>query len=235
MSLISKASGNDTPRELIPAGMHLAVCVAVADFGTQQTKYKGKPKEVEQVNISWELPEIIAEYEHNNETIRAPRVKGEIYTNSLGSKAKLRKMLEGWRGRPFTEQELEGFDLKKLLGVPALLNITHNAANNGNTYDNISTVTPLMKGQQAPPPTYTYMYDISQGESFPEKMPEWMQECIQKSKELGGFTEVPQTGRAAQQQQQVLTAPGQSAEDYVNQVPPPPAPLPEESVDDIPF
>ena len=37
-----------------------------------------------------------------------------VYTLCLHERAALRKDLESWRGRKFTEQELDGFDLEKL-------------------------------------------------------------------------------------------------------------------------
>jgi hypothetical protein len=51
---------------------------------------------------------------------------GKWYTASIGEKANLRKDLVNWRGREFTDDELKGFDVKKLLGVPCMLSLTPN-------------------------------------------------------------------------------------------------------------
>ncbi len=57
--------------------------------------------------------------------MEGPAVIGSRFTSSLSPKALLRQHLESWRGRPFTEQELMGFDLINLLGVPALISVMH--------------------------------------------------------------------------------------------------------------
>ncbi|MHA1379626.1 MAG: hypothetical protein ACTSRG_14730 [Candidatus Helarchaeota archaeon] len=44
---------------------------------------------------------------------------------SLHAKATMRKFLESWRGKKFTKEELEGFDLQKILGKPCQLQIIH--------------------------------------------------------------------------------------------------------------
>lgn len=54
-----------------------------------------------------------------------PYVVSGFYTNSLNEKSRLRPMLESWRGRPFTEEELDGFDLQNVLGKPCLLSVIH--------------------------------------------------------------------------------------------------------------
>ncbi len=68
------------------------------------------------------------------------------YTLSLHENASLRKDLENWRGKKFTEEELQGFDLEKLLGVNALITVVHSQGADGKTYSNIAAVSKLMKG-----------------------------------------------------------------------------------------
>jgi hypothetical protein len=47
----------------------------------------------------------------------------KFYTLSLSDKANLRKDLESWRGKQFTDAELEGFELKNLVGANCYLNL----------------------------------------------------------------------------------------------------------------
>ena len=42
------------------------------------------------------------------------RTISATYTLSLGERSNLRKMLESWRSRAFTPEELQGFDLEKV-------------------------------------------------------------------------------------------------------------------------
>ena len=60
----------------------------------------------------------------------------------MSEKANLRKDLEGWRGKSFTESELEGFDLEKLIGSNCMLNIVYNKKGKAK----ISGISKLMAG-----------------------------------------------------------------------------------------
>jgi hypothetical protein len=62
--------------------------------------------------------------------------------------------LESWRGRSFTDEELEnGFDLERLIGANCFLNITTN--DKGRSV--ISAVNPLPKGIEKMRPTVLEM------------------------------------------------------------------------------
>ena len=69
----------------------------------------------------------------------------------MHEKAALRKDLESWRGKPFTAQELEGFDLEALLSVGCFINVMHQTRE-GQTYANVAAVMRLPKGMTAPSP-----------------------------------------------------------------------------------
>lgn len=114
-----------------PEGLHQAVCVDVVDLGLQKGPYGEKFK----VEIRWQADIL------NERTGRRFELR-KWYTNSLHEKANLRKDLECWRGRKFTEQELEGFDLEKLLGVNCQLQVIHNITDDGKTYDNVQAIVP---------------------------------------------------------------------------------------------
>jgi hypothetical protein len=73
------------------------------------------------------------------------------YTCSLHEKATLRRDLESWRGRGFTDQELQSFDLEILLSASCLLNIIHEARN-GSIFANVAGVMRLPKGMMPPVP-----------------------------------------------------------------------------------
>lgn len=68
------------------------------------------------------------------------------YTLSLHEKSKLRPMLEAWRGRKFTNEELEGFDLERLLGANCQVQVCHNISSDGQVYANVQAVVPAAKG-----------------------------------------------------------------------------------------
>jgi hypothetical protein len=94
--------------------------------------------------VTWELPtELIEEGDFAGQ----PYAVSKFYTASLGEKANLRKDLEAWRGRAFTEQELMGFDVKAILGKSCMLSIIHNDKDRAK----ISGVMSVMKGMTVPP------------------------------------------------------------------------------------
>ena len=72
---------------------------------------------------------------------------GRMFTASLGEKANLRKFLESWRGVPFTEEQLRGFNMVKLIGAPALIQVKHRVKGE-KTYGDIDSIMQLPKGMQ---------------------------------------------------------------------------------------
>lgn len=117
-----------------PEGLHQAVCVDVLDLGIVNGPYGEKHK----VELRWQVDQ---ENQHTGRRF----VLRKWYTLSLHEKATLRKDLECWRGRKFTEQELDGFDLEKLLGVNCQLQVIHNIVDEGKTYDNVQAIVPHNK------------------------------------------------------------------------------------------
>ena len=118
-----------------PEGLHAAVCVDVVDLGIVQGAYGAKHK----VRVVWQLDLVDEDHGRRFDVAR-------VYTLSLHERAALRKDLESWRGRKFTEVELDGFDLEKLLGVNAQVNVTQDLSDDGAVYANVSTVVPPVKG-----------------------------------------------------------------------------------------
>lgn len=129
----------------IEAGNYAATCIRVIDLGTQTTNYQGEEKSARKVRIFWEIPEVMTEWEGQ----QRPATISSTYTASLHEKANMRKVLESWRGRSFTPDELKGFDTKNVLGAACLLNIVH-TEKDGKTYANVAGVTPLIKGMPKP-------------------------------------------------------------------------------------
>ena len=133
MSLVAKKGANFDP---VPEGSHHAVCFGVIDLGVQvNTKFNNSSPKVQ---ILWELVNEVSEYE--GEETR--RYVSKDYTLSLSDKAKLREHLESWRGKSFTEAELQGFDLTSILGKNCLIQVLHSDSG----YANVASVMSLPKG-----------------------------------------------------------------------------------------
>lgn len=148
MGLIAKSGGGGsfTPA---PEGTHIARCVSIIDIGMQAGEYQGKANKRDQCIIGWELPE---EMQEASEKIPArPFTASNFYTKSLNEKANLRRDLESWRGRAFTDDELGGFDLGTILDVPCQLTIIHYKKADGNDGSKITGIMPLHKSMKCPP------------------------------------------------------------------------------------
>jgi hypothetical protein len=107
---------------------------------------------------------------------------------SIGKKATLRGILESWRGRPFTNDELGGFDLKNIIGANCLLNIVHKPgkADPSRIYARIQGVMPLTKGMAPVRPSMdTVVFDIPENGPIvvPSAVPEWIKSKIDASDE----------------------------------------------------
>lgn len=141
MSLTASDSGGNF--KSVEAGTYVARCIRLIDLGTQHSEYEGKEQIKKQILIMWELPsELIEGGEYDGK----PYTISHFYTNSLNEKARLRKDLESWRGKPFTEAELKGFSLLNILGHPCMISTTVNESGKAK----LAGVSKVMKGLTCP-------------------------------------------------------------------------------------
>lgn len=131
--------------ELPPAESHIGTCYRIIDLGTQQIDWQGKVKRQHKIMISWELDALMEEGENAGK----PFSMHKRYTFTFDPKGSLRPDLEAWRGKSFSEEEMENFKLKNLFGVPCLMGIVHEKKD-GAVYANISSIMKLPKSMKAP-------------------------------------------------------------------------------------
>ena len=136
----------------VEPGTYMARCISMIEIGHVTTEFNGEKKKVHKVMLTWELPEELAVF--NEDKGPEPYVVSKTYTLSMHEKSTLRKDLESWRGKGFTELEAAKFDITKLLGVPCLLTVTHQPGKTDptKTYVVVASISRLMKGQECPPP-----------------------------------------------------------------------------------
>jgi hypothetical protein len=166
--------------ELPPSGSLPARCCHVIDLGTQPVEFQGERKHVRKIAIAWQLEE--------RRSDGTPFTLSRRFTASLHEKAALRAFLEAWRGRPFTPEELAGFNLRRLIGAPCLLNIVH-AERSGNTFAEIRAIAPLPKGMTPPPDVADpIIFDIDDPDTWPafDRLSKRQQEAIEASPEWKG-------------------------------------------------
>lgn len=130
--------------ERCPPGMHLARCYRIIDLGTQKSEYMGQTKYLHKVMLGWEI--------HGTDDAGQPLLMKDQrpfaifknYTLSWSEKANLRLDLQSWRGRPFSQEEMQKFDLKNVLGAFCMLNIIERPGKtDGKMYTNVDGVTPV--------------------------------------------------------------------------------------------
>ena len=135
-----------------PEGTFPAVCVDIVDLGMVENKFDPEAADRLMCRVVWQIDE--------QDDSGKPYMVRADYTASLHEKAKLRKVLESWRGRAFTPQELFGFDLETVVGSGCLLNVVHATGSRGGTFANVGAVMKLAKGMTAPAPKgYTRVKD----------------------------------------------------------------------------
>jgi len=184
-------SGNSAPRrELLEPDNYVARCYSMIILGTTYNEMFNTSST--KVLIQWELPDCLIEVERDGMKKMLPRAQSATYTLSLNEKATLRKVLESWRGKAFTVEELEGFDISKVVGAPCLLNVIQAENKKGELFNKISTVSKLPRGLACPPQVNpTTLFDITdpaQDLADMEKLPEWIRETIKKSDEYRART-----------------------------------------------
>lgn len=173
MKLGSRAKPAIPPVE---PGTYFAVCIGAVDLGEQETTYNNKTRYANQLQIIFELPSELIEIDGEEQ----PRQLSRRFSVSLSTKSNLRKFIETWYGKKFTDDAIREFDTRELLGKPAMLSVV--LSEDGN-YANIASAAALPKGMEAPKAKSELIdFDVEKwdDEAF-QKLPEWLQELIKKS------------------------------------------------------
>ena len=236
LTIFENTTTDYTPPE---AGTFAARCASLIDLGTQTSVWEGEEKRAHKVLISFEVLDT-----DNRRSDGSPHLVSKRFTASLHPKAGLRKFLESWRGRPFTAEELAGFDLKTVVGLTCLVGIVHEAKGD-KVYANLSSVMKLPKGMPAPAGEIVPV-------SFDMAAPDWqvfaglssrLQAQIAESPEFISLPNKPRTVAlgAAPAATAAATRPATAQPAPAQAMPEPPAyvtePVPDfaDMADDIPF
>lgn len=173
-------------------GTYAAVCSGVIDIGTQLNEVYGKKRD--EVLIIWTLPDELIEVEGE----MFPRQVNNTYSATISGASKLRALLEGWRGKRFTEEELKGFDLRNILGTCCLVTVKRCVSKAGKEYTSVESASRLPKGVQlAKVNVEPILYCIEDDWAFEElqRLPEWIQNRVKASEQYKAFVnggEVPE-------------------------------------------
>lgn len=177
MSTFASDTGGGRDFDPVPEGSHMAVCDMFVDLGLQDSRFGAKHK----IYLRWQIPALRIEFEKDGEKINAPMSIGATYTLSLAEKSNLRPMLQSWRGKAFTADELKKFDVSSVLGAPCMITVTHNPKEGGGVYANVGAVVKIPSGIPAPSlEGEPIIYDADNLGSW-ESLRPWMQEKIRNA------------------------------------------------------
>lgn len=165
--------------EPLSAGLHYARCFALVDLGLQNEEYQGKSKQTHKIAFGFEFPDEKVTFEREGKEITAPKILWTMpYTYSLGTKARLRKLIESWTGKTITPDQETTADLTKLIGRPAQISIIHKSAADGKVYANINndialpaTAEQQSRAQKERPFHETFVYSTEEPQVHYERLP----------------------------------------------------------------
>lgn len=167
--------------EIAPEGVFLARCYKMIDVGTQTETGQFGTKQNRKIYLYWELLQ-----DDDGEEIRMedgqPYSIFNSYKLSMHEKANLRKHLDAWRGKKFTNEEAGEFDLTKLLGQFCKLQITHTEGKNERVYANIAAIMSTKKKVDGVNEISSFSIDNPDMEVFND-LPEWLQNKIEEAPE----------------------------------------------------
>ena len=188
MSFIVENTPSEKKYKLVPAGNHLGRCYRILDLGTQKSGGVGEVKIQRKIEIAWELHGIDDDGNPLTTDDGRPLSVDKMFTHSWWENANLRKMLQSWRGKPWTDKEVNKFDLENILGQWAMVTVVHRVSSNGKTYpnvDNLAPVPPMIK-QGGLPEGHNDLkiFKLSEPDwQFYETLPKWKKDKIALSPE----------------------------------------------------
>jgi hypothetical protein len=142
--LIAKDSGG-TSIPPHPADQYAMTCIDIVDLGMIETEWQGQKRLKHRVFFRF----FGGEFFEGSDGKPRPHWVDAYFTLTLSEKGSLRPFLEAWRGQAFTEEELQGWNILRVLHAPALVQIVHNKSNE-RTYANIASIMRIPKGMDAP-------------------------------------------------------------------------------------
>lgn len=160
----------------VEPGVYMAVCIGCVDLGEQYNEtFKNHSNKCLYI---WELIGETIEVDGEQK----PRQLSKEFTISSSSKSNLRKFLESWNGKSYSDDEFAELDLFDQIGKSCQLNVV---LNDTKEYANVDNLMPLPRGMAAfTTSTPEIRWDLGAWDDEVFKtLPEWIQDKIKKSTE----------------------------------------------------
>ena len=177
------AENNGANYSPMAQGNYVARCYQMIEIGTVEEEYQGEKKTAKKVRLGFEFPTEQKVFKEENGS--APFSLSKEFTLSMHEKSSLRKFLEAWRGKSFSDQEAKSFDVTVLIGKACMINVVHKESEKG-TRANISSVGAMPKGLECPAqinPTFLLSYDDWSDEKF-QSLPDFIKDKMKSSKQF---------------------------------------------------
>lgn len=160
----------------VEPGVYMAICIGCVDLGEQYNEtFKNHS------NKCLYIFELIGETIEVDGEMK-PRQLSKEFAISSSSKSNLRKFIESWNGKSYTDDDFLELDLFDQIGKSCQINVVLNETKE---YANIDNLMPLPRGVPAfTTETAPVRWDMSawDDEVF-KNLPEWIQDKIKKSTE----------------------------------------------------
>jgi hypothetical protein len=137
--IAKESAGSSIPPH--PQGQYAARCIDLIDYGMVQMTWQGRTKEKHRICLRFWC----GEFGKDGEGKEIPLWVDAWFTLTLDERGSLRPFLQAWRGQAFTGPELAGFNVAVLVGVDAMVQVSHNVKGD-RTYANIDSIMRLPKG-----------------------------------------------------------------------------------------
>ena len=148
----------------VPAGIHAAVCIFVADLGMQVGQFGPKAT----LLFTFEIPALLA---GDGKPMQISRRFGK----TLAEKSALRPFLQSWLGAPLAPGQL---DIATLAGRPAMLVVSQSQSGE-RVYSNVTTAAPVAPGTAIPAPSFPPLcYGPGRDPAVFAALPEWIRKAI---------------------------------------------------------
>jgi hypothetical protein len=214
--------GDFKPIPLPKPATVFARCYSVIDIGTVPGFYQGKPQDPQRkIWITWEMPSLKAVF--NAEKGEQPFVISMELTASTAEKSNLSKLISQWRNKPFTPEEIDGFDPATMIGKCGFISFIHKTkgkfkgqsfkeVTNENTNLSFNGIMPVPEGVAKMKQInlyYNWDWDLIAEKGFNkeefEKIPKFIREKMATSDEFkkfsGGYSMTPPADDAAAEEE----------------------------------
>lgn len=130
-------------------------------------------------------------FELSGETVeidgkQEPKTLSRTFNFTQSKNGGLRKFVQSWLGKTFSDEAFVGFDINDLVGLPAQLSVV---LSESGEYANIDAVMQLPKGMPAPAATLPLIrFDMEPwNDTHFQQLPEWAREKVKKSTQYQKF------------------------------------------------